>query len=244
MKKYIRYWFSALPFRFALGLSVTYSIKKILKIPIHFYFSQTGEDVILSTLLSKEKGFYVDIGCNEPLDKSNTFIFYLKGWRGITVDADEGVISRHKKIRLYDKAICAAVSNTVKEVTFYKSKVNAVSTIAEDFYEKHKEHWDYTEAVTVSTLTLTSLLDQNLPPGTAIDLLTVDVEGIDFEVLQGLDFEKYRPRLIVVEDHEFSLEERKNNPIYQLLTYNRYRLQGFATMNAYFLDSDVSQNPE
>jgi len=248
MEKNIRYWFSALSFTVALRVFLLFVSKKLLGLPVSLYFSQTGEDIVISNLMPtfltklmpKEGGFYVDVGCNEPINKSNTFLFYLKRWKGINIDANQDLIHRHRKIRKYDISICAAVSNTEKEVTFYKSNTNTVSTISEEFYTDHKDRWAYIQKEQHTTKTLTSILDENLLPGTAIDLLSVDVEGIDLEVLQGMNFEKYRPKLVVVELHAFSINKKENDPIYQLLTDSGYYLHAYATMNAYFIDSKLS----
>ena len=239
-KKFIAYWFSSLPFVTALKILMAYLFTKLFpRNTINFHFSQTGEDIILCNLLSMDGGFYIDVGCNEPIKGSNTFIFYLKGWKGITIDANSSLIRKYKKIRKLDTAICAAVSNKAEEVIFYKSDVHAVSTINQKYVHINKDRWRYTEAP-IHTRTLTSILDEHLPQGSAIDLLTIDVEGIDLEVLQGLSFENYRPGVIVVEDHNFAVETIESNPIYQLLTSHNYKLHGFATMNVYFVDRQQS----
>ena len=54
-------------------------------------YSQEGEDMILGKIFSGQKhGFYVDVGAHHPLRFSNTYLFYLKGWRGINIDAMPG----------------------------------------------------------------------------------------------------------------------------------------------------------
>lgn len=235
-KKFIAYWFSSLPLVTALRILMAYLFTKLFsRNTINFHFSQTGEDIILSNLLSKDGGFYIDVGCNEPIKGSNTFIFYLKGWKGIAVDANSSLIRRYQKIRKRDTVVCAAVSNKVQEVIFYKSDVHAVSTINEKYFDINKHRWNYTQA-SIQTRTLTSILDEHLPQGSAIDLLTIDVEGIDLEVLQGLSFENYRPGVIVVEDHNFEVETKESNPIYQLLLHQNYKLHGYAAMNVYYVD--------
>jgi FkbM family methyltransferase len=187
-----------------------------------------------------EGGFYIDVGCNKPIKKSNTFPFYLKRWKGITIDANAELIKEHKRIRKNDISICAAVSNTAKEVVFYKSSTNLVSTISEKFYTRNKYRWKYTQEEKLITRTLTSILDENLPQDTSIDFLSIDVEGVDLEVLQGMDFKKYRPKLIIIELHAFSIGDKEKYPVYQLLTNNDYYLHAFATMNVYFIDSKLS----
>ena len=56
----------------------------------------------------------------------------------------------------------------------------------------------------IPTKTLTSVLDEVSPPN--IDFMSLDVEGYELKVLQGLNFEKYKPKLIVVECYDNNLE--------------------------------------
>lgn len=200
------------------------------------YYSQTGEDLIIEQLLPAQEGFFVDVGCNHPIDLSNTFRFYLRGWRGISIDANAELIALHKKFRPEDTAICAAVSDKVQMVTFHKSELTAVSTIDEKTLGVWKEKWKFNESdqSQVETTTLDLILEKHLPPGQKIDLLTVDVEGHDFEVLKGISLDKYRPQLIVVEIHNLDLNLMHTNEISKYLTNKGYRLRGYVTMNAYF----------
>lgn len=248
--KDIRYWFAALPFRFALKFSLLYLLKRRLKLPADIFFSQTGEDITLSAIITrfisetliKQGGFYVDVGCNDPISKSNTFFFYLQGWKGIAIDANEEVINRYKKIRKYDISICSAISNAVKKATLHKSANPFVSTMSNEYYTKNKDRWKYNKTQEVTTNTLTSLLDETLPEGTTIDLLTIDVEGLELEVIQGINFEKYRPKLIVLEAHDFSYEKKEQLPVFQHLANNNYHFHGFTVMNAYFIDYNTLES--
>lgn len=236
MRKKI-YWFKLLPFGLAVKLILISLVRKIFKIPITFSFSQGAEDIITPYLLKTSKGTYVDVGCNEPVVFSNTFNFYLQGWTGVNIDANERLIKKCKRIRKKDISICAAVSNVEKEVVFHKSKIDSVSTIDERRLQEWKKLWEFDEKdqEKVTTQTLTSILDRVLPQGTKIDLLTIDVEGHDFEVLQSLDFERYRPTLIIIEMH--SIDKIPNSGVYSFLSEKDYSLSGYAVLNAYFIDN-------
>lgn len=206
--------------------------------PITFSFSQGAEDIISPYLLeNKQKGVFVDVGCNEPVRFSNTFSFYLQGWTGINIDANKELIRKCKRIRKKDISICAAVSDSEKEVTFHKSKESAVSTIDLERLKEWEKLWtfDQSDRETVKTQTLTSILDQHFKPGLKIDLLSVDVEGHDFEVIKGLDFNKYRPKVIIIECH--SIENISETRIYNHLRLMGYNLKGFAVLNAYYVDT-------
>jgi hypothetical protein len=80
------------------------------KFGIACYFSADGEDVILTKYLSGVKnGLYLDIGCNLPITYSNSFQFYLLGWRGICIDPLPGLKKKFKYLRSKDLFINAGV---------------------------------------------------------------------------------------------------------------------------------------
>ena len=87
----------------------------------------------------------------------------------------------------------------------------------------------------LTTRTLTSILDAKWRAGQAIDLLSIDVEGHDYQVLQSLDLSRYRPKIIVIEMH--SMENMAESDIYRHLTSNGYSLKFYAVLNAYFVDA-------
>src|SRR5258706_1007644 len=234
-------WFRALPFWLAFRLILFSLMRRILTLPITFSYSQGAEDLIADYYLRyffdlTRPGTYVDVDCNTPVRYSNTFELYLRGWRGINIDANNDLINEGKRVRKHDICICAAVSDSEREVTFHKAKSDAVSTIDEDRLVEWKKHFEFSDddQETDVTETLTSTLDTNFESGRNIDLLTIDVEGHDLQVLRGLDLSKYRPKIIVIEIH--ALDSIKDNEIYEYLTANGYSLRAYAVLRAYFLD--------
>ncbi|MBK7708118.1 MAG: FkbM family methyltransferase [Acidobacteria bacterium] len=242
-------WFKALPFWLAVRLIVLSLVRRIFRLPITFSFAQGAEDIIGPYIaryhFSMEgPGTYVDVGCNAPIKYSNTFELYLQGWRGINIDANRDLIEECRRVRKQDTSICAAISDSEREVVFHKAKSDLVSTIDVERLVEWKKHFEFSDLdqETIITKTLSSILDANLDPGRGIDLLTIDVEGHDFQVLSGLDLDRYRPKLIVVEMHEFRGIE--NSKIYQYLLSNEYSLKFFAVLNAYFVDERLQKNDE
>ena len=67
-------------------------------------FSSAGEDMILRHLIGSDKmdGFYVDVGAYQPVLSSNTYFFYLNGWRGINIEARPGSQALFDKVRSRD----------------------------------------------------------------------------------------------------------------------------------------------
>jgi FkbM family methyltransferase len=248
VKRYVRAaraLFDKLPLGLALRLTTMFLVRRILAIPVNFSFAQTGEDRILSSYLHQRTGFYVDVGCNDPLKFSSTFAFYLKGWKGIAIDANDVIVDRFRQARKRDVCVSAAVSDSERDVIFHRSESDTVSTIDEEVLETWQENWKFRpeDQVAVRTQTLTSILERALPDQTIdIDFLTIDVEGHEFQVLSGLDFSRYRPKLITVEIHD--LKTMFSNRIYLLLVEKGYSLIGYVTMNAYFADDTPGLRPK
>jgi len=229
-------WFSALPFGLALRLFLLYTVRRLLRLQTYFSYSEFAEDLIISHLSTKKGGRYVDVGCNEPLKFSNTFSMYLNGWRGINIDANRELIDKCKRIRKKDISICAAVSDSERETTFYKAKNSLISTIDENYYSGDKNWWvtNLETKETVITQKLTTILDKYLGVSEGIDLLSVDVEGHDLNVLKGLEFSKYRPKIIAIECRE--MQKINENEIHQFLVNMDYELSAFAGLTGFYLD--------
>ncbi len=173
-------------------------------------FSQVGEDKILERYFADrtEPGFYVDIGANHPYTYSNTFKFYLKGWRGINVDATPGTKKLFDSLRPRDINIEAGVSLRPSEMDFYTFENGVFNTMDKATAEEHCRVFSIAikKVIPLKTSTLADILDAHLPPSQRIDFMSIDVEGLDMEALRSNNWNKYKPEVLVVEclytDHE------------------------------------------
>lgn len=227
--------FKSLRFLYALKYLLVRMGMKLLRLKMNTYFSQTAEDVILEEYLPKKSdGFYVDVGCNDPYYLSNTFKLYLKGWSGITIDANRELIEKFKYSRKRDIPVCAAVSNEIKEVRFYNFKQDHYNTIEENIFEEVKKDLEFRNISIMQTRTLNDILNEHVDRGTEIDLLTIDVEGHDFYVLKSISLKIYSPKIIVIEIHQLNLNNIFENEIVNYLKEYNYKLIGYSTINAFF----------
>jgi FkbM family methyltransferase len=198
-------------------------------------FSQFGEDRVIECFFhGKESGVFVDVGCNHPIGYSNTWKLYLKGWRGIAIDANLELITEYKKIRPNDVAIHKVISNKKEAVEFYFSKT---SHLISGIGEKHDGNWKRTkensQVVRCQSSCLHDILqEQNVQ--TRFDLLSVDVEGSELDVLESLRLSIYTPKLIVVEMHDFDVSKPTSDPVYKLLLQHDYRLIGYLPPSGFF----------
>jgi hypothetical protein len=74
-----------------------------------------------------------------------------------------------------------------------------------------------------------------------VDFLSIDVEGLELQVLSGFSFQELRPRLVVVEDFRRGAEARippEELPITPAMRAHRYSLAGRVGVNLYFMDED------
>ena len=94
-------------------------------------YSMFGEDLKIKDFFKrKKKGIYVDIGCYHPLDGSNTYLLYKKGWSGINVDVNKTSIELFNIARKKDINLNIAISNSSKKVkVFFRKKINMLNTI-------------------------------------------------------------------------------------------------------------------
>jgi FkbM family methyltransferase len=207
----------------------------------NMYYSFTAEDQVINSLLGDPKtGFYVDVGSYHPIRFSNSFAFYLRGWKGITIDANAQMVDLHRKIRPRDISICSAVSDSEKEVVFTRFSVNSISSISPEFVEEFKKNVPVLSEEIVKTKTLTGIFTEQQVPR-EFDFLSIDVEGHDLEVLHGLDLAIFRPKLIIIEMRGLNFDHPHSNPVLTHLDLSGYKIVAFYNINGFFLRKDLTE---
>ena len=203
---------------------------------IRFYYSQFGEDIILSEILKKEisNGFYVDVGCYHPKKFSNTYMLYKKGWSGINIDMEEDKISLFNMVRPRDLNVLSPILDKEEEVTLYRySKYGLGSTIDKKIASETIDNI-YDKTI-VKTRTLNEVINESPYKDTQIDVLSIDVEGVDFKVLKSLDIKKYSPKVIIIEDHHKKIEDILETDTFKFLVQNNYILRSWAFYSLIFV---------
>ncbi len=189
-------------------------------------FSQLGEDRILWWIFHQQhNGFYVDIGCHHPYRLSNTALLHLlNGWSGINVDMDERAIAAFRHARPNDVSICAAIGGTRGQLEAAMFEHGAFNTLDPRIAAQPALAGFLTERRMVDVMPLGDILHAHVPMGRRIDLLNVDIEGLDHAALASNDWDAFAPSVIVVEIHGFDVHDPRRNPTYELLTGKSYRL--------------------
>jgi FkbM family methyltransferase len=200
-------------------------------------WSQGGEDLALIPFLKNvDKGCYLDIGAHHPDRFSVTRGLYQKGWTGVNVEANPNLIQEFLKRRPRDLTLCYAVGLESEYVLNVFSEP-AISTASSEWKERFlSENQTIVDRITVKGISLNKLINEHFP-SKGPDLLVIDVEGLDFDVIQSLDPQKLSrnqlPMVIVVET-PIGVDEVMATPMYVYLVKIGYQAMCILPMSTIF----------
>jgi FkbM family methyltransferase len=203
-------------------------------------WGQEGEDIVLHRIFGKKSdGFYVDIGAHHPIRFSNTYYFYKMGWRGLNIDAMPGSMRLFKKRRPRDINIEMGVGRGNAYLDYYvfnEPALNGFSREISEDRENKENNYKIERIVKLQIKTLAEVLSENLN-NSAIDFMSVDVEGLDYEVLQSNNWNIYRPKILLVELLNTSLHDLSCNEIVLYMHKQGYELYAKLKNTVFFKDS-------
>ncbi len=230
---------------------IPFPIKKILMRMRDFYYwdsyhqktwSQDGEDIILSRFFDEKKsGFYVDVGAHHPFRFSNTYKFYCMGWKGINLDAMPGSMKEFNKHRSRDINLEIPVSLESKILEYYIFNEPALNGFDASLAQQRNEaqnKYKIIKKIPLKTQRLSDILDECLPPGQEIDFLSIDVEGLDFEVIKSNNWDKYRPKMVLVEILFSTLSNLERDALAVFLIDMGYQLYAKSVNTVFFKNAD------
>jgi FkbM family methyltransferase len=207
-------------------------------------FSQFGEDLILWSILETnnklEGGFYVDVGAFDPWLYSNTALLSTcKGWTGINIDANPEAIDKFNLHRKSDINVLSAVSDNEENLEYAMFNHPGINTLDKAMMEhqRNASHGAYKleKIINIKTRRLDSILNEYLPAGVDISMLSIDAEGFDLKVLKSNDWYKYRPFIVLVEIHNINLENPHENEVVSLLSSYGYSLVSHCFVTSLFV---------
>jgi FkbM family methyltransferase len=199
-------------------------------------YAQEGEDLVLARLLDAgAQGFYVDVGAHHPTRFSNTCFYYERGWRGINIEPAPDAVAQFDKVRPRDINIGLGVAEAAGELTYYVFDEAALNTFDKKLKEERETSTSYRVVRTTKIRVdrLDKILQQHLPAGQAIDFMSIDVEGLDLQVLRSNDWKAYRPKFVLAEALDFNLEQAASHPLWLYMHSVRYELVA-KTLNTLF----------
>jgi len=198
-------------------------------------YSQFAEDLLLQNFFGffESELRYLDIGAFHPINHSNSYLSYLKGCIGMAVEPNPQMSGLWAKYRPKDKFMNLAISpNSSGQLQYYmNSDSPGLNYVSPDL--EMKEHFT---RCTLDCIAIKELLVQYLDLYSRLDFLTIDVEGLDFELLKAFPFDRVRPRAIVIED----FHPGEDSLIEQLMRQNRFKRFAHLRISKIFIDCDNS----
>lgn len=189
-------------------------------------FSRSGDDLQLYKLLNASSpGVYVDVGSWHPTLASNTYFFYLRKWRGICIDPNPELASLYKKIRPQDTFINAGIGDSEHSLEYFMFEESSMNTFSQSFIQSNNLQSKIVKSIPIPVYSLKDILDKNLKQGERLDFFDVDVEGFDLEVLKTNDWNRYRPKVVVVES-DINIKTDAVSEIVTYLESQDYKLVG------------------
>jgi len=176
-------------------------------------------------------GFFIDVGAHDGITWNNTvalsdFLF----WDGICIEANPKVFNELVEHRINNTCLNIGSSDTNGQMLFWK--INGYAEMLSGFYDDYdslhidrihrdiQQHGGNIEKINIQVERLETTIDNykyNHQKINQIDYLSIDVEGAELKVLQGLNLNKYRPILISIEDNGYTTEP------HEYLIGNKYK---------------------
>lgn len=204
--------------------------------------SQCGEDLIARFVfdaLGIEKPSYLDIGAYHPAYLSNTFLFYRQQGRGVLVEPDPILFAEIKKVRTRDTCLNAGVgTGRADKADFYIMTTKTLNTFSKQDAEKYQEYGNQKieRIIQVPLLSINAIIKEHFasPP----NFVSIDIEGLDLEVLKTFDFTASRPEVFCIETLTYTEDktEEKIEEIAELMIGNGYLAYADTYINTIFID--------
>lgn len=218
--------------------------KFLARITGNSFWGLNGLDRELVEIIGTSKGFFVELGANNGLKQSNTkHLEQFHGWSGILIEPFAGnfhLLAHNRSSRTsFVNAACVGPEyrNTTVELLYADLMTTPISEASDivdqeghaQSGEKFLARGERVHKFSAPALTLTQVLEQEKAPS-QMELLSLGVEGIELDVLKGLDHVKYRFSWVLV-------ESRSHAALFNYLESNGYRFHSKLSSHDYLFSS-------
>jgi len=189
--------------------------------------NQDEVNLVWNFFKQSRSGMFVEVGANHPTKENQTWFLEQQGWAGVLVEPNPDLFRLLCEQRPRSRAVQAAVGapGQPDEVELFLGMDHLHSTLAPVLGDPMSG-----KTVRVKLRTLNSILAEI--GVTKIDFLSIDVEGMELAVLQGLDLDRYTPQLILLEEH------RRDYTKHFYLRRHGYRLVRRTGRNNWYVPPD------
>jgi len=211
-------------------------------------FSQCGEDLIAAHLMEAlqiSQPTYLDIGAHHPSRLNNTYLFYLKGSRGVCIEPDPKLFAQLKTKRKRDICLNIGIGFDDREnADFYIMSASSLSTFSKEDAKRYEGcgKQRVLEVINTPLASINAVLKQYFK--VAPHFISLDTEGLDLQILRSFDFSQYRPPVFCVETLTYTGDktEQKVTSIIDYMHQHSYLPIADTYINTIFVDSERWKN--
>lgn len=197
-------------------------------------YSQNFEDVMLWRALKHiDKGFYIDIGAQDPVVDSVSMAFYEHGWRGVHVEPTLQYSEKLRIARPDETVFQLAIGHQVEALSFYEFKDTGLSTADIETARRHQEAGFNYIQTQVPVITLDALFEA--VGAQDIHWMKLDVEGMEKDVLESWKLSNVLPWLLVIESTRPSTQIESHEEWEALLFNKGYQYVYFDGLNRFYV---------
>jgi FkbM family methyltransferase len=228
---------------FHLGLNKLFMPKRDYKKS----YAQSGEDIIVDFIFSTldiKDPTYLDIGSNDPIHLNNTYLFYKKGCNGVNIEPNPFIFKRllKKRGRDVNLNVGLAAENAIKDFYIMTSKtLNTFSRETAERYECYPNQ-KIEEKISIEVVNVNDVISScfRFKP----NFISLDVEGLEMEILESFDFKKYRPEVFCIETLTYTEDnsEEKITEIINFMEQIDYIVHSDTYINTIFVDATAWKN--
>jgi FkbM family methyltransferase len=211
-------------------------------------YSQFGEDLLVDYVLTgiakKKKISFLDIGTNDPVHGNNTYLFYVRQLYGVCIEPDPAIYKKIISKRSKDIVLNAGIGTgaaTEGTLCIFPAGYTGWNTFSlEEAEKRHQESGViFSLSEKIPFLAINEVIAKYFD--SAPDFISIDVEGLDFAILQTLDFEKNKPLVFCVETISFSTANKgqKQNDITAFLLSHGYSIYADTYVNTIFVRQEI-----
>lgn len=210
-------------------------------------YSSHGEDSICVAILERlgiKNGSYLEVGAYHPSIASNSALLKDLGWNGALVEPNPYMANLLREARPGDAVFEFACGKPGEATLHMFSDWASSNSIDEVFAERIStgQGIEVARTIRVEVKTISEVVRlMELQGFYKPELVSIDVEGMDFEVLSTFDFDYWKPTIFVIEDIDLDLSDVMSSPIYRFMISNGYRIISHALISSIYI-KDIPQN--
>ena len=225
-------------FNFSSIINIRYFSKENIEIKNKLlskfvHYSQDFEDFILYYLFYDiSKGFYIDIGANDPNFFSVTKAFYKIGWSGINIEPLPNKFRLLKKFRQRDINLQIGAGNKEGNATLLVKGLRSSL-----FYNKNQNN---SNLIHIKIKPMSAICKKFVPKRKRIEFCKIDVEKSEKNVLLGFDFINYRPKVFCIESLTNKKTKVSESEKWEyILVNNNYEFAYKFRRNRFYFDKNL-----